>query len=231
MINIYNVFILCGGKCGSSTLSSSFQKLGLKTLKVHGKLDYINQFKEDKLYECINNSCKHSPVIIIDVYRTPIERKISSFFQNIHINIPDWKSKSIDHLINEFNNKYLNIIEEYHPINEAFINYKIPFFNGFNFKKRFNLIRKDNKIFIKLLYKDIQKWNKILTLIFNQPFVITKDNLSNQKDYYKTYQQFLSKYKVPKSYFDKLVKDKEFKIYNTKEEQESYLEFWNLRSY
>ena len=231
MTTIYDVFILCGGKCGSSTLSSSFQKLGYKTLKVHGKLDYINQFKEDKLYECINNSSKHKPVIIIDVYRTPIERKISSFFQNIQYYIPDWQSKSIEQLILEFNNKYLYVLEEYHSINEAFDYYQISHFHEFDEKKNYNLLKKDNKIFIKLLYKDIQKWNKILTLIFNQPFVITKDNLSNQKDYYKTYQQFLSKYKVPKSYFDKLVKDKEFKIYNTKEEQVSYLEYWNLRCY
>ena len=231
MTTIYDVFILCGGKCGSSSLSTSFKKLGLKTLKVHGRLDYIEQFKEDKLYECINNSSKHKPVIIIDVYRTPIERKISSFFQNIHKDIPDWKSKSIDQLINEFNNKYFYILEEYHSINEAFENYNIPFFNEFNFKRKLNYLKKDNKLFIKLLYKDIKEWNKILTVFFNQPFIISNNNMSNKKEYYQTYQQFLSKYKVPKSYFDKLEKDREFKIYNTKEDQETYLKYWKSRCY
>ena len=39
------------------------------------------------------------------------------------------------------------------------------------------------------------------------------------------------KYKVPKLYLNNLIKDKEFKIYNSLEEQVSYLEYWNLKSY
>jgi hypothetical protein len=231
MAKIYDVFILCGGKCGSTSLSSSFNKFGYKTLKVHGKLDYINQFHEDKLYETIDLSCSKKPVIIIDVYRTPIERKISSFFQNINSYVPDWKSKSTEQLVTEFNNNYLYKLEEYHSINEAFENYNIPNFTEFNFQKCFNLLKKDNKFFIKLLYKDISKWQHILRLIFNKNFTITKNNLSNKKDYYTSYQHFLLKYKVPKKYLELLTKDKEFAIYNSLEDQVSYFEYWNLKSF
>ena len=49
-------------------------------------------------------------IYIIDSYRTPIERKISSFFQNV-------LSDSTQNIIDNFNKDYLFYIEEYHSIN------------------------------------------------------------------------------------------------------------------
>jgi len=226
-----DIFILCGGKSGSSSLYSSFIKNNYNTLKIHGKLDYIEQFNEDKLYETINISSAKKPVFIIDVYRTPIERKISSFFQNIDSYLPNWQCKSIEQLITKFNNKYLYELEEYHSINEAFDYYDIPYFKEFDFKKKFNLFKKNNLIFIKLLYKNINEWHHILRVIFNKQFIITKDNMSSYKNYYKTYQHFLLMYKIPKKYLNILTKDREFLIYNTLEDQVSYFEYWNSKSF
>lgn len=36
-------------------------------------------------------------------------------------------------------------------------------------------------------------------------------------------------YKVPKKYLNKLKKDKEFKVYNSPEDQKKYLDYWNKR--
>ena len=227
-----DVLIMCGGKCGSSTLYISLKSAGYKCLKIHSTQDYIQQFGSDNLYKTINLSSAKKKLFIIDSYRTPIERKISSFFQNIHINIPNYKSLTMQQLIHIFNLKYLHDIEEYHSINEILNHYNIPLFKEFNFKRGFNIKIVKNKIFIKLLYKDIDIWNKILSKIFNKNIIIKNDNLSKNKDYIQIYNRFKEKYIVPKNYLIILKKfDKEFRIYNTKEEQFKYILKWWNRSY
>lgn len=231
MAQNFDVFILCGGKSGSSTLDLSFSKNGFKSLKVHGRLDYIEQFKEDKLFESIELSSTNKRIYIIDVYRNPIERKISSFFQNIDIFVPGWKSKTNEELINIFNKKHIYKLEEYHSINEAFDYFNLPRFKEFDFQKKFNICEFNNKVFIKLLHKNINIWNFILRYIFKKNFIISNNNLSIQKDYYKTYKNFLLLYKVPKKYLNKLkTKDQEFRIYNSPNEQKEYLNYWSDRS-
>lgn len=231
MVQDIDILIMCSGKCGSTTLYQTFNKLGYKCLKIHSQRDYINQFKEDKLFETINNSCKNKKLIIIDSYRTPIERKISSFFQNIHTTIPNYKELSINQLINIFNNEYLYKIEEYHSINDVLNHYNLPLFKSFNHKRKYNKLLKNNKIFIKLLYKDIKDWNIILKKIFKEDINTINNNLSNKKDYYSIYNEFKQKYTVPKKYLnDLIIKDKEFIIYNTVKEQNDYLNYWLKRS-
>ena len=231
MAQNFDVFILCGGKSGSSTLELSFVKNGYKSLKVHGRLDYIEQFKEDKLFQSIELSSINKKTYIIDVYRNPIERKISSFFQNIDIFVPNWKSKSNEDLIKIFNKEHIFKLEEYHSINEAFDHFNLPRFKEFDFQKKFNMYEHNNKVFIKLLHKNINMWNFILRYIFKKKFIISNNNLSIQKDYYKTYQNFLLIYKVPKKYLNKLKnKDQEFRIYNSPNEQKEYLKYWSERS-
>ena len=107
MTHNIDILVMCGGKCGSSTLYSSFKNSGFKCLKIHSKYDYILQFKSDSLYDTINLSSKCKKLFIIDSYRTPIERKISSFFQNIHTFVPNYEYLSIQKLIHIFNLKYL----------------------------------------------------------------------------------------------------------------------------
>ena len=232
MTHNIDILVMCGGKCGSSTLYSSFKNSGFKCLKIHSKYDYILQFKSDSLYDTINLSSKCKKLFIIDSYRTPIERKISSFFQNIHTFVPNYEYLSIQKLIHIFNLKYLNTIEEYHSINSVLTNYNIPLFNKFDLKKKYNIYEKNNKIFIKILYKDIDDWDNILSKILNKKINIVNDNLSTVKSYKNIYNLFKKKYIVPKSYLKHLKNnDMEFKIYNTNEEQIAYIQKWLQRSY
>ena len=89
----YNVFVYCGGKCGSSTLTHTLNLNGFNSLHTHSNeefkhvhcTDYYNNYKSTNIntIEDIINCQNFDNVYIIDVYRTQIERKISSFFQNI----------------------------------------------------------------------------------------------------------------------------------------------------
>lgn len=119
MDNKLNCIIFCGGKCGGSTLFETLNKY-MNCLHLHGfKCNGLCKNKnikydlgKENIINLINNSKSESnKIYIIDSYRTPIERKISAFFQNITLFIPDFKNKTTKELINIFNTEYLNKIE------------------------------------------------------------------------------------------------------------------------
>ena len=243
---IFDIFIYCGAKCGGSTLSKTFINNSYKTLHLHTSLftninllnKYISQNKNN-IFDIINNNKQNKYVYIIDSYRNPIERKISSLFQNIEQLIQDYKNKTVIELINIFNEQYLFIIEEYHSINEVFENYKISKFDKFNFDKKYNYMKHENMILIKLRFKDIEEWGDILSEIFNKPINIYSENISDNKDYNNLYKEFKKYYKVSKIYIEKCLINnienidtyREFKIYNNDEEQKEYINEWLNKSY
>lgn len=226
-----DTIVLCGGKCGSSTLQFTLYNNNIKSLKMHNEEDYKIRFKYNGLYEAIDASSKDKKFILIDSYRTPVERKISSFFQNITGYIPDYNNKSSEELIDIFNSKYLRSIENYHSINIAMDHYNVEHFTEFDFKKGYVKKEVGNIIFVKILYKYIDNWSSILSSIYNKDITMNSANIASDKPYAKVYAEFKQKYKVPRSYLEQLNHDKEFKIYNTKDEQEEYINKWLENSY
>jgi len=228
---VFDIFIFCGGKCGGTTLFKTFETHHHKTLFLHS-FSFLNNYTYiTNVPESIQESSKLKPIYIIDCYRTPIERKMSSFFQGIHKFIPDYKNKTVEELIEFFNTKFFYQEEEYHPINEALTHFDIPLWTTFDFKNGYNKLEQDNKIFVKILFRDIDKWDSILSEILGQPITLHSDNISDEKEYATLYKEFKALYKVPKNYLEnQLLKNNEFKIYNTKEEQKEYIENWTARS-
>ena len=123
-----------------------------------------------------------------------LKEKYLVFFQNINKHVPDYKNKSCDELIYIFNTEYLNIIENYVSINIIFDEYKLERWTQFDFNKGYNSKQVGNMIFIKLLFKDIHKWDILLSEIFGKPITIHNENLSKNKDYYHLYEQFKENY-------------------------------------
>lgn len=228
---LLDVIVMCGGKCGSSTLMITMQENGFKCDKYHNEKDFNMRNKEGDLFPFVEECCKDKKIFIIDSYRLPIERKISSFFHNLHTHLPTYKETSIEDLIIFFNENHIMTLEEGHSINYLQDYFKLPRFKSFDFEKKYNIYEKDNKKLIKILFKDIKNWDKILSEIFDKEIVIKSANVSKDKDYYDLYMEFLKEYKVPKRYLEEVLKnDEEFKIYNTIEEQEEYLKKWELKS-
>jgi mannosyltransferase OCH1-like enzyme len=238
-LNKLDVLVYCGGKCGSSTLHTTFKKNCLTSYKIHDNsyFQYVcNIFKKDTtktIYDVIDFNAKQGKnFYIIDSYRTPIERKISSFFQNIENHIIDFHKKTTEEIISIFNAKLLYELEEYQSIDEAQHHYGMSIFNQFDFEKKYNIVNKDNIIFIKLRLNDIDEWSDILSEIFEKKIVIHNNNLTSDKQINKLYNQFKEMYKVPQRYiYDYLINDKAFKIYNTKKEQDDYINRWLKKSY
>ena len=120
-----------------------------------------------------------------------------------------------------YNNKYLNNLENYHSINEILDYYNLNRFDKFNFNKRYVIKEKNNIVFIKILFSDINNWDIILSKIFNKNIKIYSANLTkNKNNIYSLYEKFKKEYKIPKSYINKELKnDIEFQIYNKKSEK------------
>ena len=230
----FDIFICCGGKCGGTTLASTFHQNGYKTTHLHSS-KHLGNFKStidvNHTFDIINASKQKGPIYIIDSYRTPIERKISSFFNNIStLHLPNYKKCKLRDIIYFFNNKKLKVLEEYHSINEIMEYYNVPLFEEFDFKHGYNIVKKDNINFIKLRFNDINKWDKILSEIFKRNISIVSDNISDNKEYSKIYTAFKKYYFIPREYFNtNLPNDINFKIYNTEEEQQEYYKKWEQR--
>jgi len=218
------VFIYCGGKCGSTTLENSLKQY--MPLRLHN-----NNSLDVSIFDIINqNASIHDKIYIIDSYRTPIERSVSSFFENINKHLPNYKKYKLRDLIHYFNDKHIYNLEEYHPIDEIMSHYNLPLFDTFDFEKKYNLLVYKNINFIKIRFNDIYNWSNILSEIFQTPITLQNDNISKNKDYNNLYNNFKKVYYLPNLYYDvTLPNNKNFKIYNTIDEQKKYYEKWKKR--
>jgi hypothetical protein len=226
------VFVYCGTKCGSMTLYKTLNQY-YKSFHVHNQTDFLHFYKQTKytIFDIIDyNSQTNNQIYIIDVYRNPIERKISSFFQSIDKSCHNHKRYLLKDLIKYFNYNIFYNIEEFQSIDEIMTYYGLELFNKFNFDKKYNIISKDNIHFIKLRFNDINMWDKILSEIFKRNITILSDNISENKEYKDLYQKFKNYYYIPSNYFNNILpNDKNFKIYNTEEEQIEYYDKWRQR--
>ena len=150
-LNNLDILVYCGGKCGSSTLHSTFKNNGYVSYKVHDSayFNYLcNTFKKDTdktIFDVIDfNIQNDTPIYIIDSYRTPIERKMSAFFQNLGKRINNYNQKTTEDIISIFNQSFLYKLEEYHSIDEVMKHYGLPTFTNFDFKNKYNIVKKDN---------------------------------------------------------------------------------------
>ena len=233
-LNDLDVLIYCGGKCGSSTLHTTFKNNGYKSYKIHDNsyFKYLcDRFKKDTdktIFDVIDFNTKHDKSIyIIDSYRTPIERKISAFFQNINNYINNCNQKTIEEIISIFNENFLYKSEKYHSIDEVMKHYGLPIFTDFDFKNKYNIMKKDNITFIKIRFSEIAEWSDILSTIFEKKIVMYNDNLTSNKPINNLYNEFKEKYKLPEKFLNEhLINDKTFKIYNSIEEQNKYIDYW-----
>jgi hypothetical protein len=100
---MFNVFVFCGGKCGGCTITLTLLNNGYHVTHLHSFTNkglIHSEININEVPKTIEDSCKkYEDVFIIDSYRMPIERKISSFFQNIKLDIPNYSHLTVEELI------------------------------------------------------------------------------------------------------------------------------------
>jgi len=237
-----NTFIYSGRKSGSSTLRLTMSNVkGFSAIQIHNNEDFIYKYGQcgyASIFDLVeHNLTKNDTIYIIDSYRTPIEKKISSFFQDIDVYVPNYKICEFETLESYFNNKYIYskncthiYTEDYEPLDEMLEHFNLEKVTSFDFDKKYKIIKHKNIVFIKLRFYEIAKWNTLLSEIFKKQIEVKDENVSKTKSYYDVFKLFTESYKIPREYLTSLKTEKRFLTYNTKKEQKIYLKKWLAKS-
>ena len=229
------VFIYTPPKVGSTTLVTSLRisaSFKLTVIHIHDEimLHVLTGIQNVSINDIIKyNAHIGKKVYVIDVYRSPIERKISEYFEklaDLHFNNTEenLNTYSVSRIINRFNKifPYLAIEQDY--FKEKYDLVEIP--ETFNFEKKYLIQEKDNVTYIKLRLKDSSEWDKILQEIFDVNVVIITDYKSENKIIKDIYSKFKNEYKLPYNFYDLISNCKYLNYYYSSQEKEEYLNSW-----
>ena len=182
------IFIYTPPKVGSTTLVSSLRiSLGksYNIIHIHDEvmlevLTGITNVTINDILNYLSNARKN--VYVIDVYRTPIERKMSAFFEKIapyHFNNleENIKNYSIQRVSNRFNKVFPFLESGDHYFDKYNISDPVPF----DFTKKYT-VQEVNKIkYIKLRLCDTHVWDTVLSEIFHSDIVLISDYKTENK--------------------------------------------------
>jgi len=231
------IFIYSAPKVGSTSLVSSLRIFGsnkVSVIHIHDEemLKVLAHIENITVNEIIlYNGYLGRNVYVINVYRSPIERKISAFFEKIgcyHFNTEDAivNNYDINRVINRFNN-----IFPYISLGDHFIDrYNIDYPLSFDFSNKHLLVKIQNISYISLRLKDSLLWGNILTDIFKFKICIVKDYESVNKPIKDLYNLFKQNYRVPINLLDSVMNCKYLNYYYSNQERVNYYNEWQQNS-
>jgi len=230
------IFIYTPPKVGSTTLVSSLRvSLGksFNIIHIHDEimlsvLTGNNDISINNIIQYLVSNEKN--VYVIDVYRSPVERKMSAFFEKIshyHFNNSEENinNYSIKRVTNRFNKLFPHIENQDHYFDKYNIEEPIPF----DFEKKYTIQHVNGISYIKLRLCDSYMWQQILSTIFQTDIVLITDYKTDKKKIGDLYSRFKSEYKIPENYFETIKSCKYFKFYYSIPERNEYLNFWKNR--
>jgi hypothetical protein len=239
-LNINNskdlIIIYCSPKVGSTSLVSSLRLScndNFNVLHLHDDpmLRILTQSDDSvSISGLIEYNSKLKKVYVMDIYRSPIERKMSEYFEklcDLHFNNTPEKvnNYSIDKIIKRFNDIFNHIGIGDHYIDK----YDIPVRECFDIKNKYLMQEINNVTYIKLRLKDSGEWSEILSNILNRKITIVRDYETVNKEIGDLYKRFKSEYKVPLNHYQSIIEDEYLLLYYTKEEREEYLKEWFIK--
>ena len=227
------IFIYTPPKVGSTSLVSSIRISAshkFSVIHIHDEimLHFFTGINSITINEIIQyNSYVGKNVYVIDVYRTPIERKFSEFFEKIS----PYHFNNSEENINKYSVKRItdrfNKVFPYLSLGDHYIDkYNIPIPESFDNSNKFLNIKYNNVNYIKLRLKDSDKWGQILSKILGTEIIIINDYETNNKVIGKLYSRFKNEYKLPINYFEMIKNDKYLLFYYSEEERNNYLNIW-----
>jgi len=228
------IFVYSMPKVGSTSLITSLRLFAINKFMIfhlHSEimLKVLSNIDDVSINDIIlyNKSLGHN-VYVIDIYRSPIELKISSFFENIgslHFNNSDTQINKYDvnFVINRFNN-----IFPYIGNGDYFMDkYNITIPDTFDFHQKYSLVIQNDIKYIKLRLRDADNWGKILSELLNIEIKLVKEYETNNKTTKDLYNLFKENYRIPQNLFE-IVKDcKYLNYYYSTDEKAEYINTWN----
>lgn len=231
------IFVYCPPKVGSTTLVSSLRLCAsnnLTVLHLHNEimLKVLYNITDVTINEIINyNKQLGKKVYVIDIYRTPIEHKMSSLFENIdtfHFNttVNDLKTYDMSKIINRFNNLFPHLAPSDHFKDK----YGIVAPEKFDFERKYILVEKDGVSYIKLRLKDSVFWRKILREVLHTDVFLVNDYETDNKAVKEVYANFKNNYKIPSNLLENIKSLPSLSFYLTDEERNAYITEWQNKS-
>ena len=233
------IFVYCPPRVGSTSLVSSLRLSGshiYKVLHIHDEemLRIVGKIKDVTVMDIINyNESLGREIFVFDIYRDPIERKMSEFFGKLasfHFNaeINEIENYCMERLSKRFNNIFPYIGKDDH-----FLEKYVPIFNDiperFDFSKKVLHIKKNNINFLKIRLRDYENWNNILSPILKINIYPIVDNRRVTLELKDLYTKFKNEYKIPTNLFDIVKNDKSFTYYLSPEEGFNYVKKYKNR--
>jgi len=227
------IFIYTPPKVGSTTLVSSLRiSLGksYNVIHIHDEvmLSVLTGIDGIKVNDIIHYLASTGKIVyVMDVYRTPIERKMSEFFEKIspyHFNNSEENINqySLKRVTDRFNKIFPHIENNDHYFDKYNIGEPIPF----DFENKYTIQIENGIHYVKLRLCDSHQWASILSIIFQTDIVLIMDYSTSAKKIGELYNKFKSEYKVPSNFLKDIQNCKYFKFYYNDEERKKYLDLW-----
>lgn len=232
------IFIYTAPKVGSTSLVSSFRIFGgmkYGVIHIHDEimLEKLIGVKNVKVTDIIQyNHNLGKTIYVIDIYRNPIERKISAFFEKIssyHFNNDEdtINRYNVNRVINRFNNIFPHLGNGDHYIDKYELTNELP--EVFPYDQKYLIIEKNGIKYIKLRLKDCDEWERILSSIFGHKICIIRDYKTENKKIGDLFKNFLEKYKIPENYLTEIMNDRYLNYYYSQSEKDEYFNKWNFK--
>jgi hypothetical protein len=231
------IFVYSPPKVGSTSIVSSLRLFGINkfcVIHIHDEemLRVIGHISGITINEIIlYNKYLGRDVYVIDVFRCPIERKISTYFEKVGVyhfnNSDDAVNKySVKKVINRFNKIFPHIGNGDHFIDK----YNIPIPDKFDWGNKYLQIENNGIKYIKLRLKDASHWGNILTKLLNTKICIVKDYETSKKAIKDLYSKFKNTYRIPKNLLDEVINTPYVNYYYSPEEKNEYYSKWLAKS-
>jgi len=231
------IFVYCHPKVGSTALVSSIRLFASDkyfVIHVHNEIMLRVLYGIDgvTVNEIIYyNSIIGNDIYVIDIFRNPIERKISLFFEDIasfHFNNTNQNilKYKLSRIFERFNNIYSYIAN-----GDNFLDvYNLHCPEEFNYQSKYLFVESNGIKYIKLRLQDSSEWEQILSKLLNSNIKIIKDYETDKKEIGELYNNFKKEYRLPLNYYHELEKCNYLKYFLSKKEREEYLNYWHNKT-
>ena len=231
------IFVYSAPKVGSTSIVSSLRLFGINqfcVIHIHDEemLRVIGNISGITINEIILfNKFLGKEVYVIDVFRCPIERKISTYFEKVgvyHFNNYDQivNKYNIKRVINRFNKIFPHIGNGDHFLDK----YNIPIPEKFDWNNKYLQINHNGINYIKLRLRDSDIWGSILTKLLGTKICIVKDYETSKKNIKDLYAKFKTNYKIPKNLLDDVINSSYINYFFSPNEKNEYYVKWLHKS-
>ena len=230
------VIVYCPPKVGSTTVVSSIRMSAYNkftVLHIHDELmlKVLCKIENVTVKEIIvYNQSIGKNVYVIDIYRSPIEQKISKYFEKLatyHFNNSPLliNNYNVNKIIKRFNSLFPHLTNEDYYRNT----YQIPFPDRFDFQSGYNLQTIDGVKYIKLRIKDSHHWGSFLSGILGTLIVVINDYETDNKPIKDMFKKFKDSYRIPGNLLKIIEEDPLLQYYYSVEERNDYLNMWRSK--